>query len=335
MLHVVIPREGCYNRLTYIRNTVSSYPWAIVVIYTKQIISSCRCVANLYCREELKMEEKCDRSQTFSVKTPDANVRFLSYTTGHEIHEHQFYELEITLLGEGTQTINGTTHPMRRGEVHIIRPGDTHSFRTDGSLKTFMVRFSPRCVSSDIIAELGQNDRALITYLNNDECDAFENLCKTLDILKSAECDIDSEVMYKLINVLLSFFCSSLNNRKRAREARGDSTDKIAQILDWMHMHYRTHISADDIAKQFHFNTAYLRRLFKERVGVSIMHYLKELRLEYAKNLLLTTSLKISEVCDRSGYGSMPTFISDFKQKYHQAPLSFREKYANESGRES
>lgn len=281
------------------------------------------------------MEDKMELSQHKPAKLLDANMLFISYHTGHESHEHKFYELEVTLLGDGAQTINGTTHPMRRGEVHIIRPGDVHSFQTDGSLKTFMVQFSSKCVAADIadiIEEFGRADRALITYLSNDECDAFENICKALDVLQSRDCDIEPEMSYKLINVLLMFFYSSFDKRKRTKSRTdGDSRDKIQQMLDWMQMNYRTRINADDIAKQFHFNTAYLRRLFKERVGVSIMQYLKELRLEYAKNLLLTTKLKISEICDRSGYGSMPTFISDFKQKYRYAPLSFREKFANGS----
>ena len=286
-------------------------------------------------REGEIMEEKMEHAQQKNAKLFDANMLFLSYHTGHESHEHKFYELEITLLGDGTQTINGTTHPMRRGEVHIIRPGDVHSFQTDGSLKTFMVQFSPRYITADIISELGRADRALITYLSNDECDAFENLCKSLELLKTGDCNIEPEMTYKLINVLLMFFYSSFNSRKRAKESNYDSQDKMQQILDWMQMNYRTCINADDIAKQFHFNTAYLRRLFKERVGVSIMQYLKELRLEYAKNLLLTTGLKISEICDRSGYRSMPTFISDFKQKYSYAPLAFREQFVGNSGRAS
>jgi YesN/AraC family two-component response regulator len=183
-------------------------------------------------------------------------------------------------------------------------------------------------MSNEMLAELSGTDKALITYLSNDECDAFENICNSLDLLKSSESFSDSDVANKLVEILLDMFYLSFSSRKKARVASHEPQDKIQQILDWMQMHYRTYINADDIAKQFHFNTAYLRRLFKERVGVSIMQYLKELRLEYAKNLLLTTGLKISEVCDRSGYRSMPTFISDFKQKYQHAPLAFREKFA-------
>ena len=277
------------------------------------------------------MEEKMELSQQRSAKLSDANMLFLTYYSGHEPHEHKFYELEVTLLGDGTQTINGTTHPMRRGEVHIIRPGDVHAFHTDGTLKTFMVQFAPKHISPEIVSELGRADRALITYLSNDECDAFENLCNSLELLKSGDCDLDPEVIHRLVNLLVMFFYSSFNNRKKTKGGASDSQDKIQQMLDWIHMHYRTCINADDVAKQFHFNTAYLRRLFKERVGVSIMQYLKELRLEYAKNLLLTTDLKISEVCDRSGYRSMPTFISDFKQKNNYAPLAYREKFADNS----
>ena len=277
------------------------------------------------------MDVKTDFAQSKYVKRPDINMLFLSYSKGYEAREHQFYELEVTLLGDGTQIINGISYPKRRGELHVIRPGDVHSLRTDGSLKTFLIQFSHKHISAEALSELGRAERALVTYLNNDECDAYENICNSLDILKVGDGAPDIDMIRKLLDVLLNIFFASFNdNRKKARTCSRDPYDKIQQIIDWMQMHYRTHINADDIAKQFHFNTAYLRRLFKERVGVSIMQYLKELRLEYAKNLLMTTSLKISEVCDRSGYRSMPTFISDFKQKYHHAPLAFREKFADD-----
>ena len=279
------------------------------------------------------MEEKIDFSQSKAVKQSDVNMLFLSYLSGHEPHEHMFYELEVTLLGDGTQTINGTSHPMRRGEVHVIRPGDIHTFQTDGSLKTYLVQFSQKHISNEMIAELGGTERALITYLSNDECDAFENICNALDLLKSVDGGADPDMVRKVIDLLLNIFFASFNGRKKAKINTQESQDKIQQILDWMQTHYRTYINADDIAKQFHFNTAYLRRLFKDRVGISIMQHLKELRLEYARNLLITTSLKISEVCDRSGYRSMPTFISDFKQKYHYAPLAFRERFADSVAR--
>lgn len=276
----------------------------------------------------IAMEEKRELLGSRATRLSDVNMLFLSYLAGHEAHEHKFYELEVTLLGDGVQVINGASYSMRRGEVHIIRPGDVHAFQTDSSLKTFLVQFSPKHVTSEMMSELDGADRALITYLSNDECDAFENICNSLDLLKASETFSDSDVASRLIEILLDMFYLSFSSRKKAKVTSHEPQDKMQQILDWMQMHYRTYINADDIAKQFHFNTAYLRRLFKERVGVSIMQYLKELRLEYAKNLLLTTKLKISEVCDRSGYRSMPTFISDFKQKYQHAPLSFREKFA-------
>jgi len=276
------------------------------------------------------MEDQKDLLGSKSVKSADLNMLFRSRVSGHEPHEHKFYELEVTLLGDGIQTINGTSYSMRRGEVHVMRHGDVHTVHVEGAVKTFLIQFSSKHMSADMVAEFNKSDKALITYLGNDECDVFENICNALDLLKSSKSGEDSEMVCKLFGLLLDMFYCSFSGRKKLKASLHDSQDRIQQILDWLHMHYRTHINTDDVAKHFHFNTAYLRRLFKERVGVSLMQYLKELRLEYAKNLLLTTGLKISEVCDRSGYRSMPTFINDFKQKYQYAPLAFREKYTGD-----
>ena len=61
------------------------------------------------------MEDKRDLFGSRPARLSDVNMLFLSYMTGHEPHEHKFYELEITLLGDGVQVINGASYVMRRG----------------------------------------------------------------------------------------------------------------------------------------------------------------------------------------------------------------------------
>ncbi len=280
------------------------------------------------------MTEKRISSQSTPNESADINMHFSSYLSGQRLHEHKFYELEITLSGNGTQTINGIKYAMRRGEVHIIRPGDVHMFQTNSHIKTFLIQFPQKYIPKDIFFELHILERELITYLRDEECDAFENICNALNVLKDSDISSDSDMIRKLLDVLFGIFTISINDSSGTSRHAHDSQGKVQDIVNWLQIHYRTSVTVDEVAKQFHFNTVYLRRIFKEYTGESIMQYMKSLRLEYAHNLLLTTNARIADICDSSGYRSMSTFINDFKQKYHYTPLTFRAMFSGNSDKQ-
>ncbi|MBR5742720.1 MAG: helix-turn-helix transcriptional regulator, partial [Clostridia bacterium] len=58
--------------------------------------------------------------------------------------------------------------------------------------------------------------------------------------------------------------------------------------------------------------------------GVSPYAYLLAVRLERARELLLETSLPVSEVAYRTGFGSDAHFIAFFRKETGLSPLKFR-----------
>src|SRR5437763_3941434 len=68
-----------------------------------------------------------------------------------------------------------------------------------------------------------------------------------------------------------------------------------------------------------HFN-----RVFRRVTGVPPRRFLGALRLEAAKQLLLTTPLSVTEVCFEVGYGSVGTFTTRFTQLVGVPPGELR-----------
>lgn len=66
------------------------------------------------------------------------------------------------------------------------------------------------------------------------------------------------------------------------------------------------------------------RKTFKLMTGESPNQYHLNLRLERAKNLLLTTSLNITEIAHQTGFESVYYFSRLFKKKNGKSPLSYR-----------
>ncbi len=83
-------------------------------------------------------------------------------------------------------------------------------------------------------------------------------------------------------------------------------------------------LSSKSIADQFHVSVAYLNRIFKQKTGESISSYIKLLRLEKAKKLLLETNKSVESIAKSVGFENTKYFYPLFKNEYGISPNLFR-----------
>lgn len=86
------------------------------------------------------------------------------------------------------------------------------------------------------------------------------------------------------------------------------------------------------LAEEFHLNPQYISRLFKNEIGVNFLSHLTNIRMEKAKKLLLSTSLSVAEVAERSGYGDYRVFTKVFKKSEGITPSQYRWGFLEETG---
>ena len=72
----------------------------------------------------------------------------------------------------------------------------------------------------------------------------------------------------------------------------------------------------------------YLGVLFKEETGYNFSDYVIKIRMERARDLLVSTKLKIYEVASQTGYQYLPYFSRQFKEMYGMTPLEYRRKHS-------
>ncbi|RCW77547.1 response regulator transcription factor [Saliterribacillus persicus] len=105
------------------------------------------------------------------------------------------------------------------------------------------------------------------------------------------------------------------------------ATDVMKSIwlaLDMMQSNMQEAWTADYIAKEVNMSRSYFNKCFKEIVGKSFNHYLREIRLEYAKELLLHTNESIYWIAEKIGYMDEKYFSKLFKDYTGQLPSVFR-----------
>lgn len=83
-------------------------------------------------------------------------------------------------------------------------------------------------------------------------------------------------------------------------------------------------ISLEKLCEEFHYQADYYNRLIKKNTGLTYSEYVKSLRVEKAKNLLVNTDLSIQVIMEYLGFNYNAYFYKIFRQDTGMTPLEYR-----------
>lgn len=79
-----------------------------------------------------------------------------------------------------------------------------------------------------------------------------------------------------------------------------------------------------ELAKRVGTNVQYLKTYFKQYFGKTVMTYVTERKMEYAKELMLTGNHRVADVAQMTGYKHPTHFTTAFKKHFGFIPNSLR-----------
>lgn len=100
---------------------------------------------------------------------------------------------------------------------------------------------------------------------------------------------------------------------------------KARRILDYLNTEYHKKISGTDIEQVFESDFDYLNRVFHKMSGYTIFNYLNTVRINKAKELIETTSIKFSEIGYLVGIEDPYYFSKLFKKYTGKTPTQYLE----------
>jgi len=93
-------------------------------------------------------------------------------------------------------------------------------------------------------------------------------------------------------------------------------------------------ISLEAVAAELGLGYTWFRRAFREYVGMAPAQYRQAMRLNKARELLVSTSYTVSEIAYRLGFESVSAFSLFFRNRERESPKSYRMRYRGEQGRD-
>ena len=101
----------------------------------------------------------------------------------------------------------------------------------------------------------------------------------------------------------------------------------VQRAVDYIAAHLCTDFRVGDIAEEVNIAPNYLQRIFKQTMGVTLVEYINQQRIERSKWLLMYTDDTIVDEAIASGFNSRQHFFRVFNSMMNMSPQQFRQEY--------
>ncbi|ANY70027.1 hypothetical protein BBD42_28640 [Paenibacillus sp. BIHB 4019] len=98
----------------------------------------------------------------------------------------------------------------------------------------------------------------------------------------------------------------------------------VNKALQLIHGRYMEGITLDEIASLLRITPEYLSTLFNKEVGKSYSTYMKEMRINLAKQLLIHSEMKVFEIAQQIGYPDAKYFSRVFRDSMGISPVEYQ-----------
>ena len=160
----------------------------------------------------------------------------------------------------------------------------------------------------------------------------FSNLIKDFydNIPGADEAEFGREIDSLYKSEVFSCIMDIVNNyidllEKRFGNEPATSHREIETVKYYIHNHYGEEIGAQQLADMVYLAPSYLSSLFKKETGQNLSKYIKQYRMEKAKELLTGTNMKIVNISEQVGYPNVSYIVQSFREYFGISPQKFRD----------
>ncbi len=98
-------------------------------------------------------------------------------------------------------------------------------------------------------------------------------------------------------------------------------------IKEYLDAHAREKVTLDEVAEVFFLSKSQIFRLFKARYGISPMQYYTDKKVEAAREMLISTDMRISDIAEMLAFSDAKHLAKAFKNATGMLPRSFRKEH--------
>lgn len=232
------------------------------------------------------------------------------------LHTHEFHEMFLVLEDCVTHHISGRSFDLHKNTLVFIRPDDAHYFSISDKGAFVNIVFDSQIFhAADKIFSIKDYSPRI---LDPQDAANIINELKTLSRLMCEKSEL-SVRLKRLVVDTLSLFAQSRQSSELPRWLNDllieiGKDENFTKGLDFLY-----NLSGK--------TPEHMTRTFKKYLNRTPTKYLNILKLNLAKNLLLTSNDSVTDICFSSGFNDTSYFFVQFKKHYLCSPGEYRRRY--------
>ncbi|HJD46358.1 MAG TPA: helix-turn-helix domain-containing protein [Candidatus Mediterraneibacter norfolkensis] len=268
--------------------------------------------------------------------TPTSYTRSLPFYLlewGHFIAYREYFAerrnsnrflLFYTISGSGKLLYDGKEYILTSDRIAIIQCNAAHRYETYSDQPWNFYWFHYNGTAAHIYYNLYNTGSLYFHEIKPESKDA--SLIKKITRLPNKyDLDRDLTVSEWITNLMTTFI---LEKRKNIFPDSSKTTEKLNLAIQYMSEHLTEKISVTDIASSAFLSTYHFVRSFKKQMGLTPYEYLITLRINKAKDLLISTEDPLDIIAVNSGFTDSKNLIYNFKRIVSLTPGEYRKSFS-------
>ncbi len=241
------------------------------------------------------------------------------------LHWHERMEIIYVTEGSVKLLINDEWDEFSQGDIAIICPRVLHQGQTEKTgTKYHCVTFEP----SLLINGTPSTERYIKPIVNGKIVFNHKSANKEMGeiLLKIVEANKNKEPASSIKTLSLIYDLIFLLYRCQTVLKKTDKTteNKFDSVIKYINEHFSEIVNTSLISEKFGYDESYFCRKFKAVTGLSVMKYIKVLRLEHAQFLLKNTNENIQAITTACGFNDHCYFTRSFREYFGFTPSEYR-----------
>jgi transcriptional regulator GlxA family with amidase domain len=145
-------------------------------------------------------------------------------------------------------------------------------------------------------------------------CSRLVDLLDTPRDISFLSCLIQREIIYRLLR-------SPQGKHLRAIATLGEQSHRTAKAVTWLRTNYAKPLRVEELAAMAQMGVSTLHHHFRSMTAMSPIQYQKHLRLNVARERMLTDGLDAASAAFEVGYESASQFNREYSRLFGQPPM--------------
>lgn len=244
-------------------------------------------------------------------------------------HSHEFCELVLVWRGNGLHILNDRPYRITRGDLFYIRAEDRHSYASVNDLVLQNIIYCPErlTLNLDWNAHIpGLNGSAWMPHwrLGSTGMTQARQVITQLEHESAKNDDMANrmaELLFAQLIVTLTRYRYATDNVSAT-----DSEALLDKLITALAGSLNRTFLLEAFCENHQCSERALRQQFRAQTGMTINHYLRQLRICHAQYLLQHTELMIGEIAMRCGFEDSNYFSVVFTREIGATPSHWRQR---------